>query len=315
MVAFPAAARVRTTRYLPSIAAWGALRRADALMISGGGLMNDYWPTVIPRYLAWCLVGRLAGCRVVWVGAGVGPVRRRVWRWLAGLAFMASRVVLVRDQASEDWVRRCHRGAKVRIIADPAFFLPVIPATDPVPSGVAIVARGPTPVDTALTDDLVRSLALLATTLRARGERVELISMQPDEDRAFIGSIQEAVAAQRGTALPVTWLPPDPTTALALFATFDRLVTVRLHGLILGALAGVPSVAIGYDQKVVQAATLLGLNDVAVAVDGATATALEDALDRLASDPGRRDKVREAIDAILATRASVETLVVGALAS
>jgi polysaccharide pyruvyl transferase CsaB len=315
VVGFPAAARVRTARHLPTITAWRALRRADALVISGGGLINDYWPAVIPRYVAWCVVGRLAGCRVVWIGAGVGPIRRRAWRWLAGLAFMASRLILVRDGPSETWVRRCYRGATVRVIADPAFFLPVVPAVAATPSGVAIVARGPAPVDVALTDDLVRSLAALATALGARGERVALISMHPGEDRTFVASIQEGIGELGGTALPVTWLPPDPAAALALFGTFDRLLTVRLHGLILGALAGVPSVAIGYDQKVIEAAKLLGLDDVAVPVDGATATVLEDALDRLASDPGRRNRLHEAVHAIRSTQVSVEALVAGAVSS
>lgn len=313
VVGFPDAARVRTARHLPTITAWRALRRADALVISGGGLINDYWPAVIPRYVAWCLVARLAGCRVIWIGAGVGPIRRRPWRWLAGLAFMASRVVLVRDRASEDWVRRCYRGATVRVIADPAFFLPVPPAADATPSGLAIVARGPTPRDAALTDDFVRSLATVATARHALGERVELVAMHPGEDRAFIASIQGAIGELGGTALPVTWLPPDPADALALFGTFDRLLTVRLHGLILGALAGVPSVAIGYDPKVIGAADLLGLSDVAVAVDDATPTVLGDALDRLAGDPGRRQRLRAAVDAIRSTRASVEALVAGAL--
>jgi polysaccharide pyruvyl transferase CsaB len=313
VIGFPAAARVRTARHLPTITAWRALRRADALVISGGGLINDYWLTVIPRYVAWCLVGRLAGCRVVWIGAGVGPIRRRPWRWLAGLAFMASRIVLVRDNASEGWVRRCYRGTTVRVIADPAFFLPTVPTGDAEPSGVAIVARGPTPADAALTDDLVRSLAKVATTTQARGERVELISMHPAEDRAFVASVQRAIGESCGTALRVTWLPPDPAEALALFGTFDRLLTVRLHGLILGALAGVPSVAIGYDQKVIQAAKLLGLGDVAVAVDGATASALQDALDRVAGDPSRRQHLRDAVHAIRSTQASVVALVVGAV--
>ena len=126
---------------------------------------------------------------------------------------------------------------------------------------------------------------------------------------------RDAIRELDGTALRVTWLPPDPKVAMALFGTFERLVTVRLHGLILGALAGAPSVAIGYDQKVVEAANLLGLGDVAVALDGATATALEDALDRLAGDPDRRQRLRDAIDAIRSTRASVEALVVEAVSS
>ena len=136
VVGFPDAARVRTARHLPTIAAWRALRHADALVISGGGLINDYWPAVIPRYVAWCLVGRLAGCRVIWIGAGVGPIRRRPWRWLAGLAFHGQPrrpgPGSARPRAGSG---AAIGGATVRVIADPAFFLPVVPAADTTPSG------------------------------------------------------------------------------------------------------------------------------------------------------------------------------------
>ena len=159
VVGFPAAARIRTARHLPTITAWRALRQVDALVISGGGLINDYWPAVIPRYVAWCrgrTARRLPGdldrsrCRpdpptpLAVVGRpGVSGQPRRP-RPGSGVRRLGPALL--------------SRGT-VRVIADPAFFLPVAPAADATPNGVAIVARGPTPVDAALTDDFVRSLA------------------------------------------------------------------------------------------------------------------------------------------------------------
>ena len=165
IAAFPSAARIRTWHHLPTITAWRVLRRSRALAISGGGLINDHWATVIPRYVGWCLAARLAGCRVVWVGSGVGPIRRTVWRIVAGLGFRASRLVTVRDAASADWVRRCAPGTRVAQIPDPAFFMDrPAPASAARPSGqvsgrLAIVARGPIRDDEDASLRLAEALA------------------------------------------------------------------------------------------------------------------------------------------------------------
>ena len=95
------ARRIHPWRLLPTPAAMRRIRRSDGLIISGGGLVNDYWPLVIPRYLSWVLAARLLGRPVVWAGIGVGPVRRRPWRILGGFAFALSSAVIVRDRASE----------------------------------------------------------------------------------------------------------------------------------------------------------------------------------------------------------------------
>lgn len=314
VAAFPGAERVATARHLPTPAAWRHLRRVDALVLSGGGLINDYWPAVIPRYVLWCVAARVMGARVVWVGSGIGPIRRRPWRWLAGLGFGVSRLVAVRDPESAAWIARCPGRPRVSVVPDPAFFVDV-PST---PSrlhgvGIGVVARGPALIDDARGRELALALATAASELVRRGERVELISLHPSEDAAFFADLQATVTDLGGEPLPVTWLPPDPSAAIAFLGSFERLVTVRLHGLILGALAGVPSVAIGYDAKVHQAANRLGLGDVAVALDDVSATALTDALDRLANRPARRTELALVIAGIRAQCAAVSDLVISGM--
>jgi polysaccharide pyruvyl transferase WcaK-like protein len=310
VVAFPAARRMRTWRLLPTPVAIRELRGVDALVIGGGGLVNDYWPAVIPRYLLWCLAARLAGARVVWVGAGVGPIRRGAWRSAAGLAFRVSNLVTVRDEASAGWVVACLPSAGVHEIPDPAFFNPRPPRR--VGAGVGIVARGPGPRDAGRSAQLADSLVGVIGELRRRGEAVEVIAMHPPEDEPFLALMRERLEGAGLAEIQLVSLAPDPAGAISRLATFDRLISVRLHGLILGALAGVPAVTIAYDDKVGSAARAIGLAGISLGLADATPDALLAALDRSA-DAGLRATMDTHVAELQARSAEVAELVLDAV--
>jgi len=292
--AAPAARRVHPWKLLPTPAAMRLIRRSDGLIISGGGLVNDYWPLVIPRYLAWVLAARLMGRPVVWAGIGVGPVRRLPWRVLAGLAFALSTSVLVRDHASESAALKLFPAARVVMAADPAFAMEATPGV--VRSGIGFIIRSPAPGDESHLPRLVDALAAAIIALRGRGVPVDILTMHPSEDEAMIAALQTSLRAvlPNGTceASEVRPLPPDPDAAAAALGGYEALVTARLHGLILGAVVGVPSVAIVYDAKVGAAAELLGLSDVAIPLDAVTGPRIGEALASLA-DPGRGKQLAE----------------------
>jgi polysaccharide pyruvyl transferase WcaK-like protein len=52
--------------------------------------------------------------------------------------------------------------------------------------------------------------------------------------------------------------PGDPAEALRSFQQAGLVLAMRLHGLILAALAGAPCAALSYDPKVAAAATAIG---------------------------------------------------------
>ena len=286
----PGARRVHPWKLMPTPAAMWLIRRSDGLVISGGGLVNDYWPLVIPRYLAWVLAARLMGRPVVWAGVGVGPVRRAPWRILGGIAFALSTCVLVRDRASETAAHGFHPPASVVVAADPAFAMEAVPCAGR--SGVGFIVRSPAPGDEPHFERLVGSFASAIMALLARGVPVDILTMHPSEDGAMTAALRAALSDEARQTVVMRPLPPDPYRAAATLGAYEVLVSSRMHGLILGAVVGVPSVAIVYDAKVAAAADLLGLSDVAILLAEVTPTRVDEAIAILA-DPRRVDQLAE----------------------
>ncbi len=277
IAAFASADRVPTPRFLPGRAMRRAIRRANFMVIAGGGLLNDHWPTLIPRLLTWSIVARLLGARVGWVAAGMGPIRHRHSRWLARATLRLASFVSVRDQASAALVRAIRGGEAPPVMADPAFFLP-LPAPNADARGVALIVRGLVPVGSGNAAPVAAAVADMALAEQRAGTPVTLISLHPGEDDAMTGEVNAAVASRAGAPLRIRNLAADPGAALAELAGFETVISMRLHGVLLAALAGRPWVAIAYDPKVEALAAMLGLPQSVVPVEGITAVRLEAAL-------------------------------------
>lgn len=296
------AARRSPPRLFPGVGTVRELRRLDGLLLSGGGLFNDHWPGVIPRYLAWVLAARLAGVPVVWVGVGVGPIRRRGWRLLARLAARLSRLVLVRDEESA--VLLGSPSARVRVIPDPAAFLPAPAPPERTQDRVAIVVRPS--IRGSHDARIVDAVGGLVDILTAQGRKVELLSFAPAVDARIIRALAE------GRTLPRPELGDDPRAALARLAEYGAVVSLRLHGLLLASIAGVPCLPVAYDAKVTHLAERLDLGDVVLPVEQITAADLALGLKHVL-EPSRRVRVASALDALRARRDEVRRSIEAAL--
>lgn len=294
VAAFPAARRVTTRRLRPSLAALRAMRRARLLLISGGGLLHDHWATVVPIYLAWVAIARMLGLRVAWLGVGVGPLRRGWSRWLAGRALRWSQLVTVRDPASAALVGEIAPGVAVTVVPDPAVFN-LAPASGE-RRGVGVIVRGPAPADAALADPLAIALGRAAAIL-GRADPVTVLTFGGAPDRPFAGDVVDAAAAEGGGRLPIEELPPHAGIVLARLAQLEVLVSVRLHGLILGAVASTPSVGVAYDPKVASWAERLGLAGYCLQVESLSADAIVAAVARLRASSAGEEMARR-LDAL-----------------
>ena len=287
IAAFPDRPRVRVPHFLPGWTFLRALRRADVLIMAGGGVINDYWPTLIPRYLSWVLLARLLGTRVVWVSVGVGPLRHRLMRALAGLMLRLAQLVTVRDAVSASSMRQVAPSVRASTIPDPAYFNDP-PAPSTAAEGLGIVIRGPAPGERALAPVLASAIAELVR-IRAGHARVALLPMHMPVDEEAVAAVEAAcdsLSIARPDVLPLSL---QPGTAMSQLASFEVVLSVRLHGLILASLAGRPCVPIVYDPKVALAAAELGLLDLAVPIGEASGERLARALELVSTAPRQLD--------------------------
>ncbi len=306
VAAFPGARRVVTSRHLPGPAALRLLRRVDLLVIAGGGIFNDHWTAVIPRYAAWVFAARVAGARVVWFGVGVGPIRRPWLRWLTRVAARMSSLLLVRDAASAALL-----GSRpTRVIPDPSLFNP--PPQPREPGGeLGLIVRAPTSRDAGRAGALLDAVVTAAVAANARGARPVVMTMAGETDRRSAQSVQAGLERAGLGNVPCEELGPTPAAALDRLASLSGLITVRLHGLLLGALAGVPTIPIAYDGKVLAAADRLGMGDLVVSLAALSQTDLIERLE-IAGSPDRRRLVAERVRAMRDERDGVAAAVVAA---
>lgn len=315
IAADPAVHRITGRRMLPRMAGLRALQRSDALILSGGGLLHDHWALVVPQYLAWVVAARALGCRVAWVGVGIGPLRRRPSRWLTGLALRLSHLVLVRDERSARLAREA--GARrVTVIPDPAFYL--APDGDHDQAGpeadapLVVIPRAPLP-GTCDPDALAEALAgAAAAQWREVGRACRLVTFAGPRDDEFVARVS-ARLDMLGVPVTVVPLPPVPARALGELSAAAVVLTVRLHGVVLASAAATPWAAVIYDDKVAAVTTYLDAADLAVPIAEADAASLAAALER-ATTPDRAARLSARVAEVTATRTSVATMLEDALA-
>ncbi len=230
-----------------------ALLRCDALVSGGGGLLQDVTSARSLRYyLAVIRFARAAGKRVAVFGQSLGPLseagRRSVGRALRDLP------VGVRDAPSERLAREL--GLTPTRVADTALVLPArAPRAEPDAHGaVVLIPR----VDVPGQEAALRAAAAWA---HGDGRPVRVLALQSGPDRAFAERFAAETPAVR--VLDAT----DPYRAAALCGAADRVASVRLHGLVFAARAGVAHVGAAYDPKVAGFADRSGAATVAVPID------------------------------------------------
>lgn len=231
-----------------------ALQGVDALVLGGGSLLQDSTSfKSLLYYAALIVAARLRGKPVLLWGQGLGPLKRRRSRWLVrGLLPLAS-AISWRDQGSanlaEGW------GVPGRVAPDPVWGLQPKPWRGK--GGAIVVCFRPSPgLGAAGWLPYLQALDCLAEV----GDReVIWLAFHGHQDRGLLDSLgsQDLLpAALRARSREV--VPAHTREAMAVFAGAGLVVAMRLHGLILAALAGSPVVALSYDPKVAAAASVLG---------------------------------------------------------
>lgn len=236
-----------------------ALNSADAVIFGGGGLLQNRTSAFnLPFHLARPVVARRCHTPVAAIGVGAGPIDGRVAHWLVRHGLVGVRPFTVRDDPSRRLLQQL--GIDARTTADLVFGLNppsrvegdrVVVCLRPWSTDrqlLPVAARRPT------TDEwFVAGAAHALDELAGRvGLPVQFVALQRDRDQALH---EEVAGRMRST---VSCSTPTVHDVLAELASGAIVVSTRYHGVVGAALAGRPSVAIGYDPKVEALAHDLG---------------------------------------------------------
>jgi polysaccharide pyruvyl transferase CsaB len=260
-----------------------AVRQADAVVLGGGGLLqDDTSPFNLPYHLSRVGLARLRRTPYAGIGLGAGGLSTRLGRAQVRRALRGAVAVSVRDEPSRGLLADIGV-PDIRVTADLAFALdPVEAATRP-PDDRLVVCLRPwggsgTRLPAALRGDATPDahVGALATALdRAAAETglaVRFVALQHDRDDAFHRRVAERMTAT------CTFATPSLDGLLEEVAQASAVVSMRYHGGIASVLASRPVVLVGYASKVDALAVEVGRGARLLGWDPAELAAIPEAL-------------------------------------
>lgn len=255
-----------------------AVRQADIVITGGGGILHDYggfsqegllsegnWG--LGFHITAGLLAALYGKPNVLYGIGVGPIFSDIGRRYVKALCDSAAAITVRDEASADVLAQCGVPLdRVQVNADPAFlFTPAsaerakeILASEQVPSDgprVGVVTRHWSHEVSAEHWEQETSKALDEFLSSHQGMHALFIPFQEfqgneEDDFAPARRVQSRMEQRDRThILQGNYTPAEKA---ALIGQCNFLLAMRLHALIFAAHAGVPFLAMAYDEKVRQ---------------------------------------------------------------
>ena len=236
---------------------WGdigwELRRSQGFLWGGGSLIQDSTSWVSPLYyLGLMLLAQGLGRQTVAWAQGIGPLRRRWVRGLAGYVFRRCTQVSVRDAPAAEQLQRWGRSGL--LAPDPVWALPdqpYPPLSDLPAPRMAVIVRPHRWLTPVWRETMTKALQQFQ---QATGVWVVLLPFQPATDMALATELQQALGAQ------TTILQPEhPAQLKGVMRGIELVVTMRYHGLVMGAAAGCRCFSLSYDPKVRQLQQELGM--------------------------------------------------------
>ncbi len=243
--------QVNTCSRLNGLGITRCLRQAKGFIWGGGGLLQDRTSWRSPLYYLGLmgLAQQMGLITVAWA-QGIGPLEHPWSRWLAYQGLRGCRAVSVRDRASADLLESW--GIPYEMAPDPVWTLRPQGAPDPVESTaprIAVVLRahpGLTPKRLqALTEGLIQ-------LQRATESQVILLPFQLDPQaphRSPDYQIAKGIQSQLPEVSQILVLR-DPRHLRAAFEGIRLVISMRYHGIVMGAAAGCRCFGLNYDPKV-----------------------------------------------------------------
>jgi polysaccharide pyruvyl transferase WcaK-like protein len=283
------------------------LRQIDVLLISGSGQLTDesgIWGFPYTLY-KWSLLCKLAGCKLVFLSVGAGPLDKSLSRWFIKRALRRAVYRSYRDQSSYRLVNALGVGADDPVCPDLAWGKKIAELKIAVSSGRALRV-GVNPMayhdprywpdaNKTLAEEYLKKLTSIFIWIARQGHIVVLF---PTQLRADVLVIRELVSVLDRTCEPeirkrievaeVTGVESQ----LSVMSSFDLIIATRFHGVLMSYLVGKPTIGISYHPKIDDLMASMGHRECSLPIEPLDVDAVERTFFQLVS---RLDESRKIV--------------------
>ncbi|NLT94588.1 MAG: polysaccharide pyruvyl transferase CsaB [Clostridia bacterium] len=247
---------------------FNAVKNSNLLISGGGSLLQDVTSkNGILYYLGVIFIAKLLRKPVLIYSQGIGPVNSKRNRLLT--AFVLNRVncITVRDSGSKKDLEEMGVKKEIIVAADPV--LGISSDEIKIEKGRELLERVNVNINEGkimgisirswkTSQDNFIALAKACDSLALQGWQVVFIPMHFPEDIQASREVAKHMK-EKYFLLKENYTPAE---ALTIYKNVDMVMGMRLHSLIMAAVAEKPFVAVSYDPKVNRFMELLGINRV-----------------------------------------------------
>lgn len=248
------------------------IKESDLLISGGGSLLQDVTSgKTVPYYLAIVKIAQFYKKKVVFYSQGIGPVNKSFSRWLIKVIVNKVDGIYVRDLASKKLLEEIGIKKPVEAALDPVLGIEV-PKESEVSQSCKTVGVYIRPwQDESHDQHMIKSMLPGLLYLMEQGYKICLIPMHYEQDLKIARDLAKAVKkaaseskelAQENITKKIEVIDKmlSIKEVLAYTASFEMVIGMRLHSLIMAAASRVPMVALSYDPKVTEFMNEMELN-------------------------------------------------------
>lgn len=284
------------------------MKSFDLLIISGGGQLTEKdGPWGFPYTIfKWVMLARSAGARCVFLNVGAGPLTKPLSKFFVRRALLAADYVSLRDNKSQELVRKIGFTGESRVCPDSAYGLevPAVRGSAGDTGSQSIVGLAPMDYcdpgrggyqaekDQIVYDAFIRKLASFASWLISRSHALALFGTDVGVDPKAIRDLQSALLSCHGISsrqCSVDHSVKSVQGLLAAMSGMDYVVTCRFHGVVFAHLLKKPVLAIAPHPKVAELMADLELSNYCLDARDFDASALAD---KFASMVANADEIK-----------------------
>ncbi len=244
------------------------LRGTDLVVMTGTGMLTDYMTTATGfpyDVFRWTVAARLAGCKVRFVGVGVGPIYGRLSRLFITTALSFADYRSFRDQNSKDRIKKNGFDSdKDPVFPDLVFSLapdtfPQLPARKRQVRQVGLGVMDHRDIHLWNSDEhqaqystYLDKMCEFVLWLVEKGYAIRILQGDAKHDSSTRAELK-ARLEKRGISYDKEKIIDEGSTTveelIAEIAEVDLVVSPRFHNLLLGLMLNIPVISISYDPK------------------------------------------------------------------